>query len=229
MTRWLSGHVRSIILAFLLLTLAGLGAALKLPVSLFPHLDVPRVVLSVDAGDRAADQTTVQVTRPLEEALRKVPGVAHIRSTTSRGSADIALTFDWGHDMAAAALQTEAAINAALPDLPSGVRFSVRRMDPTVFPILGLALSSSSVDPIKLRNFADLRLRPLLASVPGVAEVQVLGGGIAEYQVVVDPARLQALGLSMDDVARALSASNTVTAVGRIEDRHRLYQTLVER
>jgi CzcA family heavy metal efflux pump len=228
MTRWLSGHVRSIILAFLLLTLAGLGAALKLPVSLFPHIDFPRVVVSVDAGDRAADQTTVQVTRPLEEALRKVPGVAHIRSTTSRGAADIALTFDWGHDMAAAALQTEGAVNAALPDLPSGVRFSVQRMDPTVFPILGLALSSSSVNPIKLRNFADLRLRPLLASVPGVADVQVLGGGVAEYQVVVDPARLQALGLSMDDVARALSASNTVTAVGRIEDRHRLYQTLVD-
>ena len=81
---------------------------------------------------------------------------------------------------------------------------------------------------IKLRNFVDLRLRPLLASVPGVAEVRVLGGGQAEYQVVVDPARLQALGLSMDDVARALSDSNTVTAVGRIEDRHRLYLALVD-
>jgi CzcA family heavy metal efflux pump len=228
MTQWLSAHVRSIVLAFLLLTLAGIGAAWKLPVSLFPHMDFPRVVISVDAGDRAADQTTVQVTRPLEEALRSVPGVAHIRSTTSHGAAEISLTFDWGHDMAAATLQTEAAMNAALPDLPLGVRFTVRRMDTTVFPILGLALTSTDGDSIKLRNFVDLRLRPLLASVPGVAEVRVLGGGQAEYQVVVDPARLQALGLSMDDVARALSDSNTVTAVGRIEDRHRLYQTLVD-
>ncbi len=228
MTRWLSGHVRSIVLAFLLLTLAGLGAAFKLPVSLFPHIDFPRVVVSLDAGDRAADQTAVQITRPLEEALRGVPGVAHIRSTTSHGGAEISLTFDWGHDMVAAALQTEAAINATLPNLPPGVRFTVRRMDTTIFPILGLALSSSNVDPIKLRNFADLRLRPLLASVPGVADVQVLGGGQGEYQVVVDPARLQALGLSMDDVVRALSASNSVTAVGKIEDRHRLYQTLVD-
>jgi multidrug efflux pump subunit AcrB len=141
MTRWLSGHVRSIVLAFLLLTLAGLGAAFKLPVSLFPHIDFPRVVVSVDAGDRAADQTAVQVTRPLEEALRSVPGVAHIRSTTSHGGAEISLTFDWGHDMVAAALQTEGAINAALPNLPPGVRFTVRRMDTTIFPILGLALS----------------------------------------------------------------------------------------
>ncbi len=228
MTRWLSGHVRSVVLAFVLLTLAGLGAALKLPVSLFPRIDFPRVVVSVDAGDRAADQTEIQVTRPLEEALRGVPGVAHIRSTTSRGAADIALTFDWGHDMVAAALQAEAAINAAVPDLPPGVRFTVKRMDPTVFPVLGLAVSSATRDPIRLRNFVDLQLRPLLASVPGVAAVDIQGGGQAEYQVLVDPARLQALSLSADDVVKALAANNTVTAVGKLEDRRRLYLTLVD-
>ena len=228
MTRWLSGHVRSVVLAFILLICAGLGAALKLPVSLFPHIDFPRVVVSVDAGDRAADQMEIQVTRPLEEALRGVPSVAHIRSTTSRGSADIALTFDWGHDMVAATLQSEAAINAALPDLPPGVRFTVRRMDPTVFPVLGLAISSPTRDPIRLRNFAVLQLRPLLASVPGVASVEVQGGGQAEYQVIVDPARLQALGLSMDDVAKVIGANNAVNAVGKLEDRHRLYLTLVD-
>ncbi|MDR3507887.1 MAG: efflux RND transporter permease subunit [Caulobacteraceae bacterium] len=228
MTRWLSGHVRSVVLAFVLLTFAGLGAAFKLPVSLFPRIDFPRVVVSVDAGDRAADQTVVQVTRPLEEALRGVPGIAHIRSTTSRGGAEVALTFDWGQDMVSAALQTEAALNAALPDLPPGVRFTVRRMDPTVFPVMGLALSSSSRDAIHLRSLADLQLRPLLASIPGVAGVEVMGGGRAEYQVAVDPARLQALGLSVDDVAHALTAANTVNAVGKLEDRHRLYLALVD-
>ncbi len=228
MTGWLSGHVRSIVLAFILLTLAGLGAAFKLPVSLFPRIDFPRVVVSVDAGDRAADQTEIQVTRPLEEALRGVPGVAHIRSTTSRGGAEVSLSFDWGHDMVAATLQTEAAVNSALPDLPPGVRFTVRRMDPTVFPVLGLAISSPSRDPIRLRQFTDLQLRPLNASVPGVAAVEVMGGGQAEYQVIIDPARLQALGLSADDVVRAIAANNVVNAVGKLEDRHRLYLTLVD-
>ena len=228
MIRWLSGHVRSVILAFVLLTLAGLAAAFKLPVSLFPHIDFPRVVISVDAGDRAADQTEIQVTRPLEEALRAVPGVAHIRSTTSRGQADISLSFDWGHDMVAATLQTQAAINTVLPDLPAGVRFNVRRMDPTVFPVLGLAVSSPSRDPVRLRSFVDLQLRPLLAAVPGVAAVDVQGGGEGEYQVMIDPARLQALGLSADDVVKAIGANNTVNAVGRLEDRRRLYLTLVD-
>jgi multidrug efflux pump subunit AcrB len=228
MTRWLTAHVRSILFAFVLLTLAGLGAALRLPVSLFPHIDFPRVVVSVDAGDRAADQTAVQVTRPLETALRGVPGVAHIRSTTSRGGAEISLNFDWGHDMVAATLQTQAALNAALPELPQGVRFTVRRMDPTVFPVLGLALSSARRDPVSLRTVAELQLRPLLAAVPGVAAVEVLGGDQAEYEVSVDPVRLQALGLSPDDVARAIAASNGVEAVGRLEDRHRLYLVLAD-
>ena len=228
MKAWLSNHVRSVVLAFALLTAAGLGAAFKLPVSLFPHIDVPRVVVSIDAGDRDADQTAIQVTRPLEEALRGVPGVAHIRSTTSRGSAEIALNFDWGHDMTTAALQSEAAINAALPDLPPGVRFTVRRMDPTVFPVLGLALSSPHRDPTALRTFADQQLRPLLAAIPGVASVDVVGGGQAEVLVTLDPARAQALGLSLDDVSKAIGASNSIAAVGRIEDRHRLYLTLVD-
>jgi multidrug efflux pump subunit AcrB len=229
MTQWLAAHARSILFAFILATLAGLGAAVRLPVSLFPRIDFPRVVVSIDAGDRAADQTAVQVTRPLEAALRGVPGVAHIRSTTSRGGAEISANFDWGHDMVAATLQTEAALNAALPDLPAGVRFSVRRMDPTVFPVLGLALSSASRDPVALRDLADLRLAPLLAAVPGVADVEVLGGGRAEYQVVIDPARAQSLGLSLEDVSHAIAANNGVDAVGRLEDRHRLYLTLVDR
>ena len=228
MTGWLDRHARSLVLAFVLLILAGLGSAATLPVSLFPRIDFPRIVVSIDAGDRAADQMAAQVTRPLEQALRGVPGVGTIRSTTSRGSAEISLNFGWGRDMVTSLLQTEAAMNAALPDLPAGVRFTVRRMDPTVFPILGLALTAPGRDPVSLRRIAELQLRPRLAAVPGVAGVEVLGGGRPEYQVLVDPARLQALGVSVDDVAHALTAANTVSAVGRLEDRHRLYLTLLD-
>ncbi|MFI4936358.1 MAG: efflux RND transporter permease subunit [Caulobacterales bacterium] len=228
MTRWLAGHVRFVLMAFVVLTVAGLGAALNLPVSLFPHIDFPRVVVSVDAGDRAADQMAAEVTRPLEEALRAVPGVAAIRSTTSRGSAEIDLTFGWNEDMVAHLLQTQAAMNAALADLPPGVRFAVRRMDPTVFPVLGFALSSAGRDPVSLRSYADLTLRPVIAATRGVAGVEVLGGGQAEYQVTLDPARAGALGLTLDDVAKALSANNQVLAAGRMEDRHRLYLVITD-
>jgi len=228
MTRWLADHIRSVVFAFVILTLAGLGAAINLPVSLFPHIDFPRVVVSVDAGDRDADQMAAEVTRPLEESLRGVPGVTDIRSTTSRGTADISLSFGWGQDMVAALLQAEGAVNTALPTLPPGVSFSAKRMDPTVFPVLGFAIGSDRRDPIALRGYADTQLRPIIAATPGVAGVEVLGGGQAEYQVILDPARTRALGLTVDDVGKALAANNTLVAAGRLEDRHRLYLTIVD-
>ncbi len=221
-------HARSIWLLVALVTLAGLLAASKLPVTLFPHIDYPRVVVSIDAGDRDIAQMAASVTRPAEIALRQIPGVTQIRSTTSRGTAEVSLTFAWGDDMVAATLATQGALATILPDLPPGTRFSVRRSDPTIFPVYGLSLTSDQRSGVELQRLARLRLRPLLSTVPGVAGVDVLGGGTPEIEVEADPARLAAIGLTSADLATALAASNSVAAVGRIEDRHRLYLTLVE-
>nr|WP_295661957.1 efflux RND transporter permease subunit [Polymorphobacter sp.] len=221
-------HARSIWLLVALVTLAGLLAASKLPVSLFPRIDYPRVVVAIDAGDRDIAQMAASVTRPAEIALRQIPGVTQLRSTTSRGTAEVSLTFAWGDDMVAATLATQGALATILPDLPPGTRFSVRRSDPTIFPVYGLSLTSDQRNGVELQQMARLRLRPLLSTVPGVAGVDVLGGGTPEIEVEADPARLSAIGLTSADLAAALGASNSVAAVGRIEDRHRLYLTLVE-
>jgi len=224
----LSRHRRSVWLAVILLTLAGLGSALGLPVTLFPRIDYPRVVVSVDAGERDAQQMAAEITRPIEIALRATPGVTGIRSTTSRGSAEVAVGFAWGGDMVASTLGVEAALAGIVPDLPPGIRYSVRRSDPTIFPVLGLALTSRTTSAAELRQLAELRLRPILTTVPGVAGVDVLGSSAPEIAVTVDPARLQSLGLTLDDVATELKNSNSVAGVGRIEDRHRLYLALIE-
>lgn len=228
MIAWLASHRRSILFLLTAAAMAGVFAALTLPVGLFPTIDFPRVVVTVESGDRPVDRMVVEVTRPLEQAIREVPDVVGIRSTSSRGSADISVNFDWGTDMVAAQLQIESAINRILPDLPPGTRQDVRRMDPTVFPFLGLTLTSPSRDAVSLRDFAYFRLRPLLSAIPGVAQVEVLGGQHAEYQVLVDTARLQAVDLTVADVATALSANNVVSSVGRLDDRHRLYLTLAD-
>lgn len=221
-------HSRSIWLCVFLITLAGLVAATRLPVTLFPHIDYPRVVVSIDAGDRDATQMAADITRPAEIALREIPGVTQLRSTTSRGSAEVSLTYGWGDDMVAATLATQGAMATILPDLPAGTRFNVRRSDPTIFPVLGVSLTSSKRNGTELAQIANLQLRPLLTSVPGVAGVDVLGGAAPEIAVEVDPAKLQALGLTTADVATALGNANSVAAVGKIEDRHRLYLALVE-
>ncbi|WP_198350940.1 efflux RND transporter permease subunit [Flavisphingomonas formosensis] len=221
-------HSRSIWLSVFLVTLAGIVAATQLPVTLFPHIDYPRIVVSIDAGERDARQMAADITRPAEIALRAIPGVTGIRSTTSRGTAEVALSFDWGADMTVATLATQGALATIAPDLPAGTRFDVRRSDPTIFPVVGISLTSHSLDGVALRQLAELRLRPLLSTVPGVAGVDLLGGGAPEMEVEVDPARLQALGLTLADVATSVGTANTVSAVGRIEDRHRLYLALVD-
>jgi multidrug efflux pump subunit AcrB len=223
-TEWAHSHHRSILFLMVALAIAGLASSLALPVSLFPKVDFPRVVVNVEAGDRPADRMAIEVTWPIEEAVRAVPGVRTVRSTTSRGAADISINFDWGQDMVAATLQTESGINQIREKLPAGTSFEVRRMDPTtVFPVLGYTLTSDTRNLVDLRDIAQYQIRPVLSTVPGVARIQVQGGQEREYQVLVDPAKLDALGLTIRDVADALSAANVVTAVGRLEEHYKLY------
>lgn len=222
-TGWMQAHKRSILFLLSLLVAGGVASAFKLPVALFPRISFPRIEVSLDAGDRPADQMALEVTWPVEEAVRAVPGMVHIRSTTTRGSADISASFEWGQDMVSKLLLVQSAINQTLSQLPKGTVFKARRMDPTVFPVLAYSMSSDTQSLVELRDIALYQLRPLLSTVKGVARVGVVGGEQEELRVTVDPAKLASFGLSMSDVSKALSASNIVTAVGRIEDHYKLY------
>lgn len=228
MTLSLQKNAAAIWLAALLITAAGIFAALRLPVSLFPFISYPRVTVSIEAGERDPAAMAAAITRPIEIALRAVPGAKSVRSTTSRGSAEVAVDFAWGQDMVAATQGTESALAAILPDLPAGTRFNVRRSDPTIFPVLGIALTSTSLKPVDLRQIAELELLPSLISVDGVAGVDILGAAPREFSINVNPARLGALGLTLADVSASLAAQNTVTGIGRIEDQHQLYLVLVD-
>ncbi|MDB5408919.1 MAG: transporter [Rhodospirillales bacterium] len=219
---WVERHGRSIIVMMVALAAAGAVAALSLPVGLFPQVSFPRVVISLDAGDRPADQMVLLVTRPVEQAIRLVPGVLEVRSVSSRGSARVSLDFGWGRDMIASALQVDAAIAQVLPSLPPGTSYNVRRMDPTTFPIIAYGLTSATVSPVALRDLALYQIVPLLSSIAGVARVDVQGGATAEIHVLVDPYRLTAHGVTMSNVATALGVANQLSAVGRIEDHDRL-------
>jgi CzcA family heavy metal efflux pump len=163
------------------------------------------------------------VTRPVETAVRQIPGVVDVRSVTSRGAADVSINFNWGLDMVSATLQVNAAISQIASQLPAGTMMRTRRMDPTVFPIIAYSLTSSSTAPTQLHDLAQYQIVPLLSSVNGVAQVQVLGGAIEEYRVSVDPVRLQAYSLGLQEVAMALSGANVLTAVGRLEDHYKLF------
>src|SRR5205814_3918720 len=178
---------------------------------------------TLDAGDRPAEQMTVEVTTPVEEAVRAIPGVRNLRSTTSRGTSEISANFNWGEDMVSAMLQCQSQVNKILPSLPPGTSFEVERMDPTVFPVIAYSLTSDSHSLIELRDLALYTLRPALSTVSGVARVSVQGGRVEEYRVTVDPDKLQSFKMTLAEVASALSASNVLVAVGRLEQYDKLY------
>lgn len=225
---WVDRHWRSLLLVFAVLALTGVLGASRMPVGLFPLVDFPRVVVSVDAGDRSVERMVVEVTRPLEQALRAVPELQSIRSNSSRGSAEVSLGFAWSTNMVTALLQAESVVSATMARLPAGTSFTIRRMDPTVFPVLGLSLTSQDRPLTEIYDLATYQLAPALSSVAGVSEIEVLGGRQPEYQILLEPSRLRAHGLTRDDVAKALSGNNVAVAVGRLEDRYRLYLGLLD-
>ena len=227
--RLLANQSRAFLTVALALAVAGLVAALSLPIGLFPQTAFPRVVVDLDAGSRPADQTALTVTRPVEEAIRTVPGVLDVRSETTRGSAQISVDFGWGRDMVASTLLVEAAMSRALGNLPQGTTYNVRRMDPTVFPIISYAVVSYRQSPTALQDFARFQIVPLLSGISGLSRVSVQGGETEEVEVLADPIRLATHGLAMSDLATAISNGNVLSAVGRVQDRGRLSLVVADR
>jgi CzcA family heavy metal efflux pump len=219
---------RSLLTLLSITVAAGLAAAFFLPVGLFPTVLFPRIAVTIDAGDRPPDQMEIVVTRPVEQAVRAIPGVQNLRSTTSRGSAEMSVNFAWGSDMDLALQRVEAALTRAQSTLPAGTTFDVRRMDPTVFPVAAYSLTSARATPVELRRFADRTLAPQLSTINGVARVMSQGGAAGEYRIEADPARLWSYGLSLDDVATAVSGANVLVASGRLEDRGKLLLVLTD-
>jgi len=225
---FVSRRRRSLLTLLSIMIAAGLVAAFTMPVGLFPNVLFPRIALTADAGDRPPDQMEAVVTRPVEQALRAIPGVLNLRSTTSRGEAELSINFAWGSNMDLALQRVQAALASAQPSLPQGVTFDVRRMDPTVFPVAAYSLVSATATPVELRRFADRTLAPALGAIDGVAKVTSQGGAPGEYRIEADPAKLWANGLSVADVTAAVTGANVLSAAGRIEDQGKLLLVLTD-
>lgn len=226
LAKLISEQSRAVIVFVILLSVAGLYAAWQLPTAIFPQTDFPRIVIIVDNGVAPAEQTLVSVTRPIEEAMNGVPGIARIRSTTARGSVDINLFFDWRTDIN----QTLQLVQARLSQLQLPQTAQIRRVDRltfAVFPVAGYSLTSDSRKSADLREIADYTIRPRLARLAGVADVAVAGGDVREFHATVDAEKLASRGLSLQQVAAAVRASNVLASPGLIAENHNLELALV--
>ena len=213
----------------LILTLVAVGTylAISIPVAVFPSTDFPRIVVGADVGVYPIDQMLVTVTQPLEEAVNTVPGLDHLTSITSRGSAEIDLFFDWHINM----YQTLELVNAALarvqPTLPANAKVTANRLTFAAFPIAGYSMTSQRVPQTALWELANYTIKPRLNRATGVSSVVVQGGQVPEFRIQPDPAKLIQNGVTVPNILDAISRSNMIDSPGLIETNHQLVLTLM--
>nr|BAL53274.1 acriflavin resistance protein [uncultured Planctomycetota bacterium] len=221
-------HRKAILFISAALCAAGIYCAYRMPSAVFPQTDFPRVVILIDNGVMPADEMMAMITRPVEEAMKNIPGTVNIRSTTGRGSADISVFFDWSTDMERAELYVLGRLAQIRSQLPPSAEFSVHRLTFSAFPILGVSLTSSKLNVMQVWEIARYELSPRLLRIPGVAQVKIVGGRQPEYHVLVDTVKLEALHLTLKEVVDALANTNELIPSGMHEENRQLYLTVLD-
>src|SRR5205085_2144243 len=207
-------HSKSIIFLICILAVIGIFSAVSLPVAVFPTTNFPRIIIGIDNGVMPIEQMEVTITRPLEDAVRTVPGLENVRSVTSRGSAEIDLTFNWNSNMLETLQLVDAAVSRVQSSLPSTVQIQTHRLDFASFPIIGYSLTSDSLPQKDLWELATYDIKPRINSLAGVASVLVQGGQRPEYHVIVDPARMLRAKASIADIVGAINKTNVTDSPG---------------
>ena len=224
---WTARHGRPIVFVILTLVAVGIYLALTIPIAVFPETNFPRIVVGVDNGVFPIDQMLVTVTRPIEEAVNTVPGLDHIWSVTSRGTAEVDLFFNWKSDMYRTLELVNAALARVQSTLPPTAKITANRLTFAAFPIMGYSLTSDTVPQTRIWEMATYDLKPRLNRTTGVSSVVVQGGQVPELQIEPDPAKLVETGTTVPNILDSLARSNMVDSPGLIETNHQLVLSLV--
>ena len=207
-------HSRAIILVAAALVIGGAIAAVTLPSSIYPPLEFPRIVIVAQSGTLPPQSMSLIVTRPIEQVVMAVPGIRRVRSRTIRGATEVSAQFAASTDMVVALQMVQNRVAEINGDLPTGTTLRIERMTPEIFPVFILSLTGN-LPTAQLYEYANYVVKPEIARAPGAGIIEVLSSDTREVEIVLDPARLTAAGLSVVDVADALAAENTIEPVGR--------------
>ncbi len=224
---WMTRYARTIVFFTLVAAAAGLFLAFQIPISVFPETNFPRIVIGVDNGVMPVEQMQVTIVKPIEDAVNSVPGLETVRSTTSRGSAEVSLFFGWNVDMFQTLQRVDAALASVGQTLPPTARITTNRLTFATFPILGYSLTSKTISQTRLWEIATYDLKPPLNRLPGVSTVTVQGGKVPEFHVIPNLSKLQLSSVTVTDIVNAIQATNLVDSPGLYEANHQLVLGLV--
>ncbi|MDB5016429.1 MAG: czcA 2 [Mucilaginibacter sp.] len=211
-----------------LILVGGVFCYTKLQTSLFPEITFPKIKVIADAGLQPVNKMMITVTKPLENAIKQVPDLQMVRSTTSRGSAEISAFMDWKADIDLSKQQIESQIAKIQNSLPPGVNISVEKMNPSILPVSGYTLESHEKSPIELKQLATFTVKPFLSQVSGVSEIRVIGGKTKEYWLVLNQQKMTGLSLTPDMISNALNQTNFIKSEGYLSDYKMLYLTVTD-
>ncbi|MBD6615295.1 efflux RND transporter permease subunit [Komarekiella sp. 'clone 1'] len=235
--RWL------VILGTIILTIWIFRTIIQMPLDVFPSFAPPQVEIQTEAPGLAPEELESLVTLPIESAINGTPGVTAVRSSSAAGISVVKVIFNWNTDIYQARQLVTERLQQAQSKLPSGVE--TPQISPTSSPIgtvLQYAFTSQSTPLMEVRRIVDWQVTNRLLAVPGVSQVVAYGGDVRQYQVLVDPAKLRAFNVTLEDVEQAVSAANVnapggylitpdreklIRGIGRIESIEELQQSVI--
>jgi CzcA family heavy metal efflux pump len=221
-------HKNPLTVFLAMLLIGGVFAYSRLQTSLFPEITFPKIKIIADAGLQPVDKMMVTVTKPLENAIKQIPDLTDIRSTTSRGSCEISAFIDWNGNVDLSQQRIEARIGEIRNMLPPEVNITVEKMNPSILPVMGYSLEAPGLSPIELKQLALYTIKPFLSQVAGVSEVRIIGGKAKEYWLELDAQKMSSLSVTPDAITNALSQTNFVKSNGYLADSKHLYLTVTD-
>lgn len=203
----------SIVIGALLLIITGTIVTLRMDIDIFPELTAPTVVIMTEASGMAPEEVETLVSFPIETAVNGATSIRRVRSTSTMGFSIVFVEFDWGTDIYKARQTVAERLIQANAKLPEGIEKPVIAPQTSLLgEMMIIAFESDTLTPMELRTMADWTVAPRLLAVGGVAQVNVIGGDIKEYQILADPHKMDFFGVTMSELIEASKELNTNTS-----------------
>lgn len=213
--KWSLQNRLLVVLAAILILALGIFTVTQIGVDVFPDLTAPTVVILTEAHGMATEEVETMITFPIEAAVNGATGVRRVRSSSAMGISIIWVEFDWGTDIFIARQIVNEKLQLVNSQLPIGVAQPVLAPISSIMgEIMLISLSSEQHSELDIRTVADWTIRKRLLAVPGVSQVVPIGGGRKQYQVLVDPDKLRAYNISLQEVVHAVEKSNQNSSGG---------------
>jgi hydrophobic/amphiphilic exporter-1 (mainly G- bacteria), HAE1 family len=195
----------------------GLFSYRRLAIDMFPDVEFPILSIVTVFPGASPESVEREVTKRIEEAVNPIAGVKHVYSTSSEGISSVMVEFQLEVKINDASQEARAKLNAIRNELPQGIEEPViQKMDIGGMPIVSLAVRSATLSPRDLTDIADRKIRRRLENIPGVGKVKLVGQSKREVGILVDPVRIQAMGLGVDEVLTGIASENVNTPLGRL-------------